>query len=143
MVKQFAISVVGLFVITLLGGFVVHGLLLAPDYALLPGLYRGAEDGAAYFHWNLIAHLFLAIGLTWVYRQGRSDGAWFAQGLRFGIAVALLSTVPNFLIYYAVQPNPGMLVAKQIVFDSLVMLVTGVAAAALNRAPQAVAAIRD
>jgi hypothetical protein len=143
MVKQFAISVVGLFVITLLCGFVVHGLLLAPDYAALPGLYRGAQDGAAYFHWNLIAHLFLAIGLTWVYRQGRSDGAWLAQGLRFGIAVALLSTVPNFLIYYAVQPNPGMLVAKQIVFDTLGMLVTGIAAAALNRAPQAVAASRD
>lgn len=132
--KQFAISVVGLFVVTLLCGFVVHGLLLAPDYAALPNLYRGEEDGAAFFHWNLIAHLSIAVGLTWIYRQGRSDAAWLVQGLRFGLAIALVSTVPYFLIYYSVQPNPGMLVVKQIVFDGAGMLLTGVAAAALNRA---------
>jgi hypothetical protein len=57
------------------------------------------------------------------------------QGLRFGLAIALVSTVPYFLIYYAVQPTPGTLVLKQIVFDGAGMLLTGVAAAALNRVP--------
>ena len=131
--RQFLISVVGLFVVTMLLGFVVHGLLLAGDYAQLPNLYRGDQDGQAHFQWMLIAHVFLAIGLTWVYRQGRDAGPWLAQGLRFGLAIAVLTTIPNFLTYFAVQPNPGLLVAKQIVFDTLAMLVMGVAAAALNR----------
>ena len=59
--------------------------------------------------------------------------SWLMQGLRFGLAIALLATVPNYLIYFAVQPNPGLLVVKQIVFDTLAMLATGAAAAALNR----------
>jgi hypothetical protein len=135
--KQFAISAVAILVLTMLLGFVVHGLLLANDYIALPGIYRGAEDGAAHFHWMIIAHVFLAIGLTWVYRAGRTNEAWLGQGLRFGVAMAVLVTIPNFLIYYAVQLNPGTLVLKQVVLDSIAMLVTGVALAALNRAPAA------
>ena len=131
--RQFLISVVGLFVVTMLLGFVVHAVLLDGDYAALPNLYRGEQDGQAHMQWLLIAHLFLAIGLTWVYRQGRGADPWLAQGLRFGLAIAVLTTIPNFLTYYAVQPNPGLLVAKQIVFDTLAMLVAGVAVAALNR----------
>ena len=30
-----------------------------------------------------------------------------SQGLRFGLAIAALMTVPIYLIYYAVQPWPG------------------------------------
>jgi len=30
-----------------------------------------------------------------------------AEGLRFGLAIAALMTVPIYLIYYAVQPWPG------------------------------------
>ena len=40
------------------------------------------------------------------------------QGIRYGIAIALLAPVPVYLIYYAVQQLPGMMVVKQIVFDS-------------------------
>ena len=41
-----------------------------------------------------------------------------------------------FLIYYAVEPMPGMLVAKQIAFSTVQMLVLGVLAAWLNPAPK-------
>jgi len=45
------------------------------------------------------------------------------QGLRFGVAVALLTVVPTYIIYYVVQPMPGGLVAKQIVFDGILLLI--------------------
>jgi len=37
------------------------------------------------------------------------------QGIRFGIAVALLTVVPTYLIYYVVQPMPRSLVTKLII----------------------------
>jgi len=68
--------------------------------------------------------------------QGRTAGAsTLGQGVRFGLAVALLMTIPIYLIYYAVQPMPEALVAKQIVFDTIGVILMGIAVAYLNRAP--------
>lgn len=41
-------------------------------------------------------------------------------------------SAPTYLIYYAVQPMPGALVIKQIVLETVAMLVMGVVVALLN-----------
>jgi uncharacterized BrkB/YihY/UPF0761 family membrane protein len=132
---RFLVSVVVLFITSMVLGFVVHGLLLGAEYAKLTNLFRNEQDGQAHFTWMLIAHVFIAVGFTWVYRAGRNTRPWLGQGVRFGIAVAVLATIPGYLIYYAVQPMPFDLVVKQIVFDTLAMIVMGVVAAAVNRDP--------
>jgi uncharacterized protein DUF1761 len=132
--RQFAISVVVLFVVSMLLGFVVHGFLLAGDYAkLVPNVFRSPQNAEGYFVFMLLAHVFMAVGLTWIYRQGRTDRPWPGQGLRFGLAVAVLMTVPTYLIYFAVQPLPSDLVAQQIVYDTIAMVILGLVTAALNR----------
>jgi hypothetical protein len=67
--------------------------------------------------------------------MGREDKPWLGQGLRFGLAVVVLMTIPTYLIYLAVQPMPEALVAKQIAFDTIAMVVLGIVAAAVNRDP--------
>ena len=52
--------------------------------------------------------------------------AVLAQGVRYGVAIALLGVVSTYLIYYAVQPMPGAMVAKQIVFDGTLVVVLGI-----------------
>ena len=47
--------------------------------------------------------------------------------------MALLSAVPVYLIYYTVQPTPGMIVVKQIVFDSILLVILGIVVAFLNK----------
>ena len=133
---RFLVSVVALFVVSMALGFVVHGLLLGADYQkLTPNLFRTEQDGQAHFTWMLLAHAFMAVGFTWVYRAGRDARPWLGQGVRFGLAVALLATIPTYLIYYAVQPMPFDLVVKQVVFDTIAMVVLGIVAAAVNRDP--------
>ena len=133
--KTFAISVVALFVVSMLLGMVVHGMLLGPDYQRLTeaGLFRKESDAQAHFVYMLFAHVVLAIGITWIYRHGRDARPWMGQGVRFGIALALVTSVPTYLIYFAVQPMPSDLVAKQIAFDLLAMVILGLTAAAVNR----------
>ena len=131
--KQVTISIIVMAVMSLMLGFVVHAILLDADYKALPNIYRGEEDSAGYMPFMMLAHAMIGVGLVWVYRQGREAGDWLMQGVRFGMAVAVLSTIPVFLVYYSVQPLPGMLVAKQIVFDSIGMLLMGVVVAWLNR----------
>lgn len=82
----------------------------------------------------LLAHLLIGIGLTWIYRRGHEPGKRvLVQGTRFGAAIAVVSTIPVFFIYFAVQPVPSDLVAQQIVFDSIGMLVLGVIVTWLNK----------
>ncbi len=133
MSKQFIISALVMFLATLVVGFVVHASLLGPDYAALPNLYRSEEDSANYFQYMLLAHVLMGIGLTWVYRMGRDDSAWIGQGLRFGAALIVLITIPVYMIFYAVQPMPAILAVKQILFESVGMLLIGMLAAYVNR----------
>ena len=118
-------------------GLVVHGMLLGADYArLVPsGIFRSQEDSQHYFVWMVLAHVLIAIGFTWVYRAGRDSRPWLGQGVRFGLAIAVLATIPGYLIYFAVQPLPMSLVVKQIAFDTVAMVILGIVAAAVNRDP--------
>ncbi len=130
--KQFIISVIVLFIVTMILGFVVHGLLLSEAYQA-SGMFRSDEDSQNYFHYMLLAHLFMAIGLTWVYRMGTQDKPWLQQGVRFGLAIAVLITIPTYMIYYAVQPLPAALVHQQLIYDSIAMVLVGITAAFVNK----------
>jgi hypothetical protein len=119
---------------SLMQGFLVHALALHNDYARLPSLYRPESQAQGYFGYMLLAHLLIGIGLTWIYRRGHEPGKGvLVQGARFGAAIAVVSTIPVFLIYFAVQPVPSDLVAQQIVFDSIGMMALGVIVAWLNK----------
>lgn len=131
---KFALSVVIMFVVSMAFGFLIHAVLLGPEYAkLTPTLFRAEADAQKYFPMMLLAHVFIAIGFTWIYRMGREDKPWLGQGLRFGLAVVVLMTIPTYLIYLAVQPMPEALAIKQIAYDTVAMLVMGVVVALVNR----------
>jgi hypothetical protein len=53
--------------------------------------------------------------------------------VRFGVAVALLTIVPTYLIYFVVQPMPADVVGKQIVFDGILTVILGMLVAWLYR----------
>ncbi|HEV8700968.1 MAG TPA: hypothetical protein VGV60_06820 [Candidatus Polarisedimenticolia bacterium] len=131
---RFWISVVVMFVVSMLVGFVVHRVLLHGDYAQLPNLMRTEADAQGHFGYMILAHVCMAFGLTWIYRKGREAGKpAIGQGLRFGAAVAIMMCIPMYLIYYAVQPWPETMVVKQIVYDVIGMLLIGVVVALVNQ----------
>jgi magnesium-transporting ATPase (P-type) len=131
---RFWISVVAIFIVSMLIGFVVHGFVLHDDYAQLPNLMRTEEDAQGHFAWMILAHVSMALGFTWIYRKGREAGKpALGQGLRFGAAVAVMMCIPMYLIYYAVQPWPEGIVVKQIVYDVIGMLLLGVVVALVNQ----------
>ena len=94
-------------------------MLLHQDYARLQDLFRTPQDAQGYFAYIIVAHLLLCIGITWVYRQGRDARPRLGQGVRFGLALFVLMTLPTYLIYFAIQPMPSDIVAKQVVLDGI------------------------
>lgn len=131
--KKFIIGWVVVFIVWFMGSFVVHGLLLRSDYMQLTGLFRTEGDQQQFFPVMILAHLILSGAFVWIYARGAEAKPWMAQGVRFGIAVALLTVVPSYLIYYAVQPMPGNVVVKQILFDGVLLVILGTVVAWLYR----------
>jgi len=133
MIKKLVISVIVIFIVSMAIGFLVHGVLLSEKYAQLPGLFRQGQDAERYFPYMLLAHVFMAFGFVWVYLKGKEDKPFLIQGICYGAVIATLVTIPTYLIYYAVQPMPAMLVLQQIVFDTIGVVVMGIVVAWLNR----------
>ena len=131
--KKFLIAWLVVFVAWLAGSFLVHAVLLHADYMQLTNLFRSEGDQQKFFPLMLLAHAMLSGAFVWIYARGVEAKAWLAQGLRFGIAVAFLTVVPNYLIYFDIQPLPGSLVAKQIISDGLLTVLLGAIVAWLYR----------
>ena len=131
--KRFLTAWIVVFIAWMAGSFVVHGTLLHDDYMMLPNLFRPEAEAQQYFPLMLLAHVILAGSFVWIYSRGIEDTPWTGQGLRFGLAVALLTIVPTYIIYHVVQPIPGNLAVKQIIFDGVLLLGLGLLVAFLYR----------
>lgn len=129
--KKFLVAWLVLFVLYMVGGIVVHGMLLHDDYTTT-GLMRPEAGQQKLMHLMALAHLLMAGAFVWIYRRGVENKPWLGQGLRFGLAVAVLFT-PIFIIYYVVQPTPGALAVKQVAYEVILTLVLGAAVAFIYR----------
>ena len=123
--KKFIVAWLVLFVAWFIGSFVVHGVLLRSDYLQLTNLFRAEGDQQKYFPLMLLAHVILSGAFVWIYSRGAEAKPWLSQGVRFGVAVTLLAVVPTYLIYFVVQPMPGDVVVKQIVYDGILTVILG------------------
>jgi hypothetical protein len=129
--KKFLVAWLLVFALYMAGGMLVHGVILGDDY-MATGLMRPEAEAQKLMHWMILAHVLMAGAFTWIYVRGVENKPWLGQGLRYGLAVAALF-VPIYMIYYVVQPTPGVLAAKQIVLDTILTLVLGAVVAFLYR----------
>jgi hypothetical protein len=136
MSKRFFIAWIALFVVWMAGSVVIHGMLLRADYLALPNLFRPEAEGEKYFPLMILAHVILSGAFAWIYSRGVEPLPWVGQGMRFGFAVALLTVVPTYLIYYVVQPMPLGTALRQMLFDGILMIVLGLVAAFVYRQPE-------
>ena len=130
--RKCIISAVVMFVMAWALSFVVHGLILGPDYAATSGM-RPPAEAQKIIYWIIIAQAIFGAAFAWVYFQGKEDKPWLTQGIRFGIAIAALTVIPTYLIYHVVTPVPLDVAFKQIAFDTVRVVLMGIVLAWINR----------
>ena len=130
--RKCIISAVVMFVMAWALSFVVHGLLLGADYSATPGM-RPPAEAQQIIGYLILAQAIFGVAFAWVYFQGKEDKPWLTQGARFGIAIAALTVIPTYLIYHVVTPVPLVLAIKQIVLDTIRLVLMGVVLAWINR----------
>ena len=126
---NFAMVAAAAAVMSFVVGFVVHGVVLAPDYANLKAMFRPESEMQGLFAWMLIAHAIFGIAFAWIYQKGREAKPFLGQGARFGLAVAALAIIPTYLIYYVIQPWPIGVVVKQIILETIGVVLIGIVVA--------------
>lgn len=130
-VKKLVLTIIVVFVVANVAGFLIHAVLLAPDYMQIAQHYRA--EGQEKLLWICLAYLAFAIGSVLVYAKGVENKPWLGQGVRFGLLMWLVLAVPSFFIAYAVQPVPTMLMVKQVLFEGVDKILLGIITAALYR----------
>lgn len=117
-------------------GFLIHGMLLQPDYiAMPPDMWRPQAVALQKMPFMLLGYAFYAAALVWIYKQGVKAGAWLPQGIRFGIAVWALTSVPFTLILYTVEMYRWYTAAKIMGMEFVPALILGVITAAFHQRP--------
>ena len=91
-------------------GFVVYGMLLAPEFGRYPGVYRSNEAGMAFLP-LMFAGLFIAIvAVAIIYAKGYEGGSGAAEGVRFGFLLGVFVVFAFVAVNYAVL-NVGRKIA--------------------------------
>jgi len=130
--KKCIISAVVMFIMAWGLSFVVHGVLLSADYSVTQGM-RPPAEAQKLIPYLILAQALFGIAFAWIYVQGKEDKPWLMQGVRFGVAIAFLTVIPTYLIYHVVTPVPLALALKQIVYDTIRVVLMGVVLAWINR----------
>jgi hypothetical protein len=131
--KRLAATTAAAFVVSQILAAAVHGFMLASDYAPYYGsLLRSVDAGPS---WQMlflpVAHLSFISALVWVYPRLQLAGSPAVQGLKLGVVAWMMGQAPLWLIWYAEQPWPGVLVAKQLGLELVSSLIVGLTIALL------------
>ena len=112
---------------------IVHGFLLAADYAPYYGTLLRGQSGSWQFAFLPVGHAALVGGLVWIYARVTFAGSRVVRGLKLGLLGWIVGQVPLWLLWFAEQPWPGALVVKQLGLELGSSLLVGVTIAALAR----------
>lgn len=133
--KKMGLTVIVVFLVFTFLSFIIHGVLLQPLYQQMPQLLRAQQDAQSHFPFMLLGFLIFSLAFVWIYTRGLEAKPWLGQGLRYGLAMWLIASVSRYLIYFAIQPWSGTVLALQIGLELIMMLLLGIVTAALYRKP--------
>jgi hypothetical protein len=91
-------------------GFLVYGMLLAPEFARYPGVYRSNEDGQAFLPLMFGGLLIAIVAVAIIYAKGYEGGSGAAEGARFGFLLGVFVVFAFAAVNYAVL-NVGRRIA--------------------------------
>lgn len=124
-------AIVAGFVVQFGGLFLIHSVCLKQDYLNTASLWRTQDAMSSRMWAMLLAILIYAVGAVLIYIRGVESKPWIGQGIRFGILLALVTTVYASLISWVVLPMPHMLALKWIIGEGILCVVFGLVVAGI------------
>ena len=135
--KRRIAAVVAVFLTAQLFAILIHGFILARDYAPFYGrLLRPMSDNPGWPIFMLPAsHLAMSVAFVALLERTLRAGPVLPQAIRFGVLAYLLGPVPMYLLWFAEQPWPSSLLVKQLPLELITFLILGVVAGSIVKRP--------
>lgn len=107
MKKKIVTASVVVLALFLVMDYVLHGILLRGLYAETAHLWR-APEALGHLAWIIwVVDALMAVLMSWLFAKGWETGkSWLGQGIRFGLVVGLLFSLPMGFSMYAMMPVP-------------------------------------
>jgi hypothetical protein len=134
---KFALRTVVVAIVMFTLGFIGHQLLLGRDYVSIEPIMRTKPDMQAHMPFALISCFCFSAALVWIYSQTGNEKPWPMRGLRLGVAVWAIATVPLYLTNYVIEPWPGVFVAKILAWELIAAITLGILTARLAKGDSA------
>lgn len=123
--KKTAIAVVAGFVLQMGGSYLLHSVILMNSYRATADLWR-TDEAMGHRMWVMIVAQFLfTLGAVLIYQRGVERKSPVGQGIRFGILLAMVSTVPAALIEYVTTPMPHTIAFHWIIGEGVLCVLLG------------------
>ncbi|MFQ5818275.1 MAG: hypothetical protein ACE5H2_10035 [Terriglobia bacterium] len=133
--KKYLVAVIAVFVMYSAAAYVIHNMILAPDYEAITSALRGEKEFLQRLPLLYLGNLIFALAFCLIYAKGYEPPKhWFGQGIRYGLILGTLLAPVAFAEYVA-YPVPGTLALKWIVFGYLQAILSGVVVAAVYQPP--------
>jgi len=133
--KRYFAASLAVFALSLLLGYLVHGVILKPVYDSLKSIWRPDMNSKMWIEW--LNAYFLAFLFTYIYVKGY-EGRGIMEGARFGVIMGLFLSVPMAYGTYMIIPIPFNLAVQWFLYGTAQSIVYGVVAAAIYK-PKAAA----
>lgn len=133
--KKLVAAIVAAYVVLMGTNYLVHDILLMPDYNAIPLSHR-SQEGIMHRMWAMaIGQFFLAAMFAYIYTRGAERRPWAMQGIRYGILITFLTVVPYSLSEYVVYLVPYMLAIKWMICGGIQMILIGLVVAGICKEP--------
>lgn len=109
--KRLVIAVLAVFAAYMGTDFLIHEIWLKPDYQASASLWRPEAEMQSHFVWMMLAHLLWAAMFVALWARGFAAHNCLLCASIYGLFMGMFSEART-LIWYVVQPLPGMLAVK-------------------------------
>ena len=129
-VKRYVAASIAVFVVSVALGYLVHGVLLQSTYASIHGVWRADVQSKMWI--NSINDLILSFVFLYLFAKGY-EGKGIMEGVRFGLLMGLVFSIPAAYGTYLIIPIPYYLALEWFLYGMAQTLILGIVAAAIYK----------
>jgi len=129
-VKRFIAASLAIYTVSLVLGYLVHGVILRATYDSLKNVWRPDMQSKMWIEWLdgfVVSFLF-----TYIFTKGY-EGRGIMEGLRFGLVIGLFVSIPTAYGTYLIIPIPYYLALEWFLYGTAQAILLGAVAAAVYK----------
>lgn len=128
--KKFWIAFIVIFIAMSILSFIIHGLILAPTYQSdeMKNIWRTDMQAKMWIYY--IVYLFISFFFVLIFSKGYT-GKGIIEGVRYGIYIGFLMSVPMAYSTYAMIPIPYSVAVQWFIYGMIQYIILGIIVAAI------------